>query len=87
MQTVIARLPNNPKILKLTFSSNGILGGISKSKTFYKYKVLSKSAVLKDFYWTWHLNSNPLTHIAPYFIILLCLTPDDFARQGESAGA
>jgi hypothetical protein len=45
MQTVIARLPNNPKILELTFSSNGILGGISKSKTFYKYKVLSKSAV------------------------------------------
>jgi hypothetical protein len=22
---------------------------------------------------------------APYFIILLCLTPDDFTRQGESA--
>jgi cytosine/uracil/thiamine/allantoin permease len=22
---------------------------------------------------------------APYFIILLCLTPDDFARQEESA--
>ena len=21
---------------------------------------------------------------APYFIILLCLTPDDFSRQGES---
>ena len=21
----------------------------------------------------------------PYFIILLCLTPDDFTRQGESA--
>jgi hypothetical protein len=24
---------------------------------------------------------------APYFSILLCLTPDDFTRQGESAGA
>ena len=24
---------------------------------------------------------------APYFIILLCLTPDDFTLQGESAGA
>jgi hypothetical protein len=24
--------------------------------------------------------------IAPYFIILLCLTPDNFTRQGESAG-
>jgi hypothetical protein len=22
---------------------------------------------------------------APYFIILLCLTPDDFTRQGERA--
>ena len=24
---------------------------------------------------------------APYFSILLCLTPDDFTRQGDSAGA
>ena len=24
---------------------------------------------------------------APYFSILLCLMPDDFTRQGESAGA
>jgi hypothetical protein len=24
---------------------------------------------------------------APYIIILLCLTPDKFTRQGESAGA
>jgi hypothetical protein len=30
---------------------------------------------------------NPLSSIAPYFIILLCLTPYDFTRQGESAGA
>jgi hypothetical protein len=29
---------------------------------------------------------NPLTRIAPYFIILLCLTSDDVTRQGESAG-
>jgi hypothetical protein len=33
-----------------------------------------------------------LTHLvalrpdAPYFIILLCLTPDNFTRQAESAG-
>jgi hypothetical protein len=30
---------------------------------------------------------NPLSRIAPYFIILLCLTPGDFTRHGESAGA
>ena len=28
---------------------------------------------------------NPLSGNAPYFIILLWLTPDDFTRQGESA--
>jgi hypothetical protein len=26
-----------------------------------------------------------MRHDAPYFIILLRLTPDDFTRQGESA--
>jgi hypothetical protein len=30
---------------------------------------------------------NPLSHIAPYFIILLCLTSDNFTSQGDSAGA
>ena len=34
---------------------------------------------------------NPLSRIVPWcalnFIILLCLMPDDFTRQGESAGA
>jgi hypothetical protein len=29
--------------------------------------------------------NNPLIGNAPYFIILLCLTPDNFTRQGESA--
>jgi hypothetical protein len=33
------------------------------------------------------LEDNPLSRIAPYFIILLCLMPDDFTRQVESAGA
>jgi hypothetical protein len=28
---------------------------------------------------------NPWSRIAPYFIILLCLTPDNFTHQGESA--
>jgi hypothetical protein len=28
---------------------------------------------------------NPLSDNAPYFVILLCLTPDDFTHQGESA--
>ena len=28
---------------------------------------------------------NPLSGNVPYFIILLCLTPDDLTRQGESA--
>jgi hypothetical protein len=28
---------------------------------------------------------NPLLGNAPYFIILLCLTPDDFTHQGESS--
>jgi hypothetical protein len=32
------------------------------------------------------LEVNPLSRIVPYFIILLCLTPDDFTRQAESAG-
>jgi hypothetical protein len=32
------------------------------------------------------LEVNPLSRIAPYFIILLCLTPDDFTRRAESAG-
>jgi hypothetical protein len=49
MQTVIARLPNNPKILELTFSSNGILEGISKSKTFYKYKVFQSQLFKRIF--------------------------------------
>jgi hypothetical protein len=29
---------------------------------------------------------NPLSGIAPHFIISLCLTRDDFTRQGESTG-
>jgi hypothetical protein len=29
---------------------------------------------------------NPLSHIAPHFIILLYLTPYNFTRQGESSG-
>ena len=33
-----------------------------------------------------YLQLNPLSGDAPYFSILLCLTPDDFTRQGESAG-
>jgi hypothetical protein len=33
------------------------------------------------------LEVNPLSRIAPYFIILLCLMPDDFTRQIEGAGA
>jgi hypothetical protein len=28
---------------------------------------------------------NLLSDNMPYFIILLCLTPDDFTRQGKSA--
>jgi hypothetical protein len=28
---------------------------------------------------------NPLSGNVPYFIILLCLMPDNFTRQGESA--
>ena len=30
-------------------------------------------------------DANPLSGNAPYFILLLCLTPDDFTCQGESA--
>jgi hypothetical protein len=36
-----------------------------------------------------HYNIDPLTHwvcIAPCFIILLCLMPDNFTRQGKGAG-
>jgi hypothetical protein len=29
---------------------------------------------------------NTLSGNAPYFIILICLTPDDFTHQGESDG-
>ena len=32
-----------------------------------------------------HILINRLCDNAPYFIILLCLTPDDFTCQGESA--
>jgi hypothetical protein len=35
-----------------------------------------------DVFW-----NDPLHPDAPYFIILICLTPDDFTRQGESTGA
>jgi hypothetical protein len=33
------------------------------------------------------LEVNRLSRTAPYFITLLCLMPDDFTRQVESAGA
>jgi hypothetical protein len=33
-----------------------------------------------------YLGFNPLSRIASYFIISLCLMPDDFTRQVESAG-
>jgi hypothetical protein len=35
-----------------------------------------------DVFW-----NDPLHPDAPYFSILICLTPDDFTRQGESTGA
>jgi hypothetical protein len=28
-----------------------------------------------------------VANVAPYFIILLCLTPDDFTQQEDSVGA
>jgi hypothetical protein len=40
-------------------------------------------------FWVWNFISHwvALCPNAPYFIILLCLMPDDFTHQGERAGA
>ena len=65
----------------MAFFGNGILGGKLKIKntntSFYQ------SQLFKRIFIGWRLNFNPLSRIAPYFIILLCLTPDDFTLQGE----
>jgi hypothetical protein len=45
MQTAIARLPNNQKSWTWPFLAMAYWGENSKSKIFYKYKFLSKSAV------------------------------------------
>jgi hypothetical protein len=47
----------------------------------FKYSVLCEKQLTPNNY------NNPLSCIVPYFIILFCLTADDFTRQGESAGA
>ena len=53
MQTVIARLPNNPKILDLAFFSNlhtgGGGGGRLKIKNIFKIQVFIKVSCLKGF--------------------------------------
>jgi hypothetical protein len=47
--------------------------------------------LLTNFLRSFQIHKGPTSDIgtlsdsAPYFIILLCLTPDDFTRQGESA--
>jgi hypothetical protein len=45
-----------------------------------KYSVLCEKHFTPDDY------INPSSCNAPYFIILLCLTPDNFTHQEESGG-
>jgi hypothetical protein len=61
-----------------------------------KVKSIDFLTISPGWYWQYMLKNNqtwrkpaffnPLSCIEPYFIILLCLMPDDFIRQGESAG-
>jgi hypothetical protein len=46
-----------------------------------KYSVLCEKQLTPNNY------INPLRPDVPHFIILFCLTAEDFTRQGESAGA
>jgi hypothetical protein len=49
----------------------------------YKLKI----NITKKYTQIFYFNAFALRPDAPYFIILLCLTPDNFTRQGENAGA
>jgi hypothetical protein len=70
--------------LDLAFFSNGILGGKLKIKNILQIQIFIKvSCLIKRIFIGWSLNFNPLSRIAPYFIILLCSTPDDFTLQRE----
>jgi hypothetical protein len=48
--------------------------------TFFRHQKASWSYIHRT------TSFNPLSCIVPYFIILLCLTPDYFTHQGDSAG-
>jgi hypothetical protein len=70
--------------LDLAFFSNGMLGGKLKIKKYFTNTSLYQSQLFKSCFIGRRLNFNPLSRIAPYLIILLCSTPDDFTLQGET---
>jgi hypothetical protein len=55
--------------------------GIQNQKYFTNTNFY-QSQLFKRIFIGWRLNFNPLSRIAPYFIILLCFG-DDFTLQGE----
>jgi hypothetical protein len=85
--------------LDLVFFSNGILGhkrkepgnevdsgGETQNQKYFTNTNFYQSQLtqlFKRIFIGWRLNFNPLSRIAPYFIILLCSTPDNFILQGE----
>jgi hypothetical protein len=61
-----------------------MLGGKLKIKKYFTNTNFYQSQLFKRIFIGWHLNFNPLSRIAPYLIILLCSTPDNFTLQGET---
>jgi hypothetical protein len=58
------------------------LGGKLKIKKYFTNTSFYQSQLFKRIFIGWRLNFNPLSRIAPYLIILLCSTPDNFTLQG-----
>ena len=74
-------------MIGLLFLAVGVGVTVSSKLVFDKYKHLkfwSKVHHSKMYYCIFYY-INPLSGNALHFFILLCLTPDDFTRQGESA--
>jgi hypothetical protein len=51
-----------------------------------KSNILQRRQVTRWDEISYHRHFNLLSGIAPYFVILLCPSPDDFSRQEGSAG-
>ena len=84
-QTVTARLPNNQKSWTWSFLAMAYWGETQNQKNFTNTNFYQSqlTQLFKRIFIGWRLNFNPLSRIAPYFIILLCSTSDDFTLQGE----